>query len=173
MTLVETKYSGYFIDLDSFKVYSNKRKGKLRELKQSYVYDLRKRNSKPYIQVGVKGCTLLHRLIACTFIGNIEGKTVNHKDGNTLNNRVDNLEIVSALENIKHAKETGLIASGEKHGRSLYSDIFLKKVLLEIKKGSSVRSVSKKYGISTSYLNRVKNGVCRPYLRQIIFQEEL
>ena len=169
MSLVETKYLGYFIDSETLKVYSNKR-GNLQELKQSYVYDRRRRKSKPYVQVGVKGCTLLHRLIACTFIGDITNKTVNHKDGNTLNNHVGNLEIVTIKENIEHAKLNGLIRSGENHERSSYSDSFLKNMLLEIRNGSSVRLVSKKYGISTSYLNKVKNGA---YLRQSIFQEEL
>lgn len=47
----------------------------------------------------------IHTLVAETFINGktMERNQVNHKDGNTQNNCVDNLEWVSGLENIYHA----------------------------------------------------------------------
>ena len=163
MHLKETNYPGYFIDEKTFEVYSNK-SGKLKPLKQSYVYDTRKKSPKPYIQVGVKGCQLLHRLIADTFIGSVSGLTVNHIDGNTLNNSLSNLEIVTLKQNQEHARVSGLLPSGEKHGKCRYSDDLLKQALKEISSGASVKSTAKKYGITQSYLNKVKNGVYRAYL---------
>ena len=163
MALTATRFDGYFIDSYTFKVYSN-RSGKMRELKQSKVKDSRKKNPKQYIQVRVQGCSLLHRLIADTFISNVEGLTVNHIDGNTLNNSIDNLEVVSIEDNQLHAKNTGLLASGEKHGRCRYSDELLTKALCDIREGNSVNSIAKKYGITPSYLNKVNNGVYRSYL---------
>lgn len=53
----------------------------------------------------------IHRLVAETFIPNddpIHKTDVNHKDGNKLNNSVDNLEWISRSDNVKHAYANGL-----------------------------------------------------------------
>lgn len=52
----------------------------------------------------------VHRLISEAFIPNTKNKPqVNHIDGNSLNNNIDNLEWVTASENIQHAYDNGLI----------------------------------------------------------------
>lgn len=51
----------------------------------------------------------VHRAVYETFVGKIPGcLEINHKDGNKQNNCVDNLEVVSSFENLKHAREMGL-----------------------------------------------------------------
>jgi hypothetical protein len=51
----------------------------------------------------------LHRIVALTFIPNPENKdTVNHKDGNKLNNAISNLEWLTNKENIQHGFNSGL-----------------------------------------------------------------
>jgi len=53
----------------------------------------------------------VHRMVALAFIPNEDTKKniVNHKDGNKLNNNVDNLEWVTLRQNNQHAIDTGLI----------------------------------------------------------------
>ena len=51
----------------------------------------------------------VHRLVAELFIERTTGmNVVNHLDGNTLNNKVENLEWTSPLENVRHAVRMGL-----------------------------------------------------------------
>ena len=60
-------------------------------------------NSEQYKKV------LVHRVVAATFFGRNDLLIVNHKDGNTRNNRPENLEYVTHRENTIHAYNTGLI----------------------------------------------------------------
>lgn len=65
-----------------------------------------------YVNITVKNCTKkksIHRLVAEAFIPNSLNKsTVNHIDGNKLNNNVCNLEWATQSENLKHAFAIGL-----------------------------------------------------------------
>jgi copper chaperone CopZ len=70
----------------------------------------------------------IHRALAYAFIPKVEGKDfVNHKDGNKLNNSLDNLEWCTKSENSIHAYELGLKKNppnwakgmtGKKHNKS-------------------------------------------------------
>lgn len=53
---------------------------------------------------------LVARLVAITFLGkpDSENNTVNHKNGNRLDNRIENLEWLNLADNIRHAFITGL-----------------------------------------------------------------
>ena len=51
----------------------------------------------------------IHRLVSEAFIPTVPGKTIiNHKDGNKLNNSIENLEWCTYGENMSHAIRTGL-----------------------------------------------------------------
>ena len=71
-----------------------------------YVIGLFKKSNRQLIKV--------HRLVAENFIPNTQNKPfVNHKDGNKLNNAINNLEWCNSLENNIHAYENGLKQRGE------------------------------------------------------------
>lgn len=61
----------------------------------------------------------VHRLVLSTFcpVENMDALDVNHKDGNKLNNNLENLEWCTRSENIKHSYANGLQNNvSNKHG---------------------------------------------------------
>lgn len=60
---------------------------------------------------GVSKDWLVARLVAITFLGypNEYANTVNHINGNRLDNRIENLEWLSIGDNVRHAFNTGLM----------------------------------------------------------------
>ena len=106
----------------------------------------------------------VHRLVAENFLGEPNGRIVNHKDGNKLNNCVNNLEYVTYSENLSHAYSSGLRRSGEDIHTAKLSD---NQVLdIRVKRGFGVSSseLLKEYSISSATLSRISNNDYRnPY----------
>lgn len=64
---------------------------------------------------GFMKCETVHSMVAKAFIGTYEkGYTVNHKDGNKLNNNLENLEIITHRENCFHAFKNNLKSNNHK-----------------------------------------------------------
>ena len=67
---------------------------------------------------GKKKNHLVHRLVAVAFLPNPNNlPVVNHKDGNKLNNKLENLEWCTFQQNSQHAHEVGLIKKQPRKAR--------------------------------------------------------
>lgn len=100
----ESSVSGYFIS------NLGRIRGRSGKIMKSYI-------SNNYLQIVVRlngrnsksKVLKIHREVAKAFLPNFNNlPQVNHKDGNKLNNSVDNLEWCTDKENIQHAYKTGL-----------------------------------------------------------------
>jgi len=113
-------------------------------------------NSKGYLRFIVAGKFLfVHRVVAQLYVPNPENKPqVNHKDGNKLNNRADNLEWVTNQENRDHAIKNGLHLQGDKCSwtKLSQSDVDFIRSNTEL----SRNELSKMFGVSPSYISAIK-----------------
>ena len=110
----------------------------------------------------------VHRIVAEAFIKNIESKTeVNHIDGNKKNNRVENLEWCTGIENMLHACETGL--------RNVCKPICVQIVSKDgkvIKEFSSIGEASRETGVNIGNISKCCNGYCES-AKGIIFRKKV
>lgn len=110
---------------------------------------------------------MVHRLLAEVFIPGQFSKNyrecqVNHKNGLKHDNRIENLEWVTACENQRHRRDVlkKRSALGEKSGTAKLSE---KQVLeirsrLSIYKRGDLSRIAKEYGISSSNITAIKDG---------------
>lgn len=97
----------------------------------------------------------VHRLVLQHFVGECLGKVVNHKNGKKTDNRLENLEWLTDMENREHALNNGLITA--------YNGLIGKKRADEIRdkyRGGGVTQddLSKEYGVSQVTVWRIIQG---------------
>jgi hypothetical protein len=101
----------------------------------------------------------IHRLVAEAFLGSCpDGAEVNHIDGDKTNNRLDNLEYVSHLGNMRHARRLDLLIRGERHGQSKLSDEQAQQIRDARAAGESGASVARRFGIAQSTVSQIYTG---------------
>lgn len=107
---------------------------------------------------GKKTKKLVHRLVAEAFLSNPESKPcVHHKDGNRLNNHVENLEWCTYKENNHESIKAGRWKQfGEKHPHTTIS----KKDVVNIRTSEmSQKKLAQKYGVSQGTISNIKRKI--------------
>lgn len=106
----------------------------------------------------------VHTLVWETFVGEIEkGLQINHKDGNKLNNSLDNLEKCTAGHNVRHAFVNNLYKSKDFKGKRVPSSLTREEILQmrELRdKGLQYKEISAMFNLSTreDYIGEILSG---------------
>jgi hypothetical protein len=115
-----------------------------------------------YLQVAVKVGTkrrkfFVHRLVGRAFVKGYKcGLTINHIDGNKLNNSIENLEWITLAENTRKQWETGLVnLRGENHPSHKLTDQQVKCIRQSNQKSSVLARL---FQVSDSLVCRIRKG---------------
>jgi YesN/AraC family two-component response regulator len=98
----------------------------------------------------------LHRIIAQKFIGDLNGLQVNHIDGNPRNNHRNNLELVTASENLIHSYK--MLGRRPNYGNSKISQEIAEFIRELHSKGILQKDLAKQFNISTGHVSEIISG---------------
>lgn len=95
--------------------------------------------------------------------------TINHKDGNTLNNSISNLEIASNADNCLHAHRVlGRANQSRNKGASNPQAVLTEEIVVEIKhmirNKERGNKIAAKFNISQSTVSNIKHGIIWGYV---------
>lgn len=103
----------------------------------------------------------VHRLLANYFLGGIPPKmVVNHIDGNKLNNKLYNLEIITHQLNTQHAYDNGLAKgkSGETNSGAKLTDGEYRQLCLDMITGMNNDELGERYNLHSRYISLIRHG---------------
>lgn len=102
----------------------------------------------------------IHQMVAEQFIGHVESpNVVNHINGDKHDNRVENLEIITNVENIHHAWKTGL--SKKENNPNRIPVIVKDNITGHIKKYGSLEETHHETKLPKRYISEVKNRIIK------------
>lgn len=133
--------------------------GFVREAKQSKLKGYRIVN---YDSSEKRTSARVHRLVALAWVdGYSAGLEVNHLNGNKADNRAENLEWVTHLQNMRHATEVmGVIPyrGGAKNPRARLTENQVAEIRKLRAEGSTLWSVARRFDISATHVDYICKG---------------
>ncbi len=144
--------------LQDFPNYEITTTGLVRNKSNGYI---KKPTERPdgYLMINLGHNTLryVHRLMGDTYLENPDGKrTINHKNGNKQDNRLENLEWMTHGENNKHAYDTGLNNPVNHLPKSSKSVQAMNVITGEVREFQSQRQASRELGLSQTGVRQCK-----------------
>lgn len=103
----------------------------------------------------------VHRLVAESFLGAPEdGAVTNHKDGNKLNNQIQNLEWTTVQGNTVHSYETGLQLGrkGVTHHNVRLSENDVISIVKKLSRGASQIALAEEFAVSLGQISLINLG---------------
>ena len=102
----------------------------------------------------------IHRLVAEHFIPNPENRPeVNHRNAVKTDNRLENLEWSTRLENMKHAFEAGIISRvGEKNGTAKLTEFQVLEIRQLLTQGLTQKAIGDLFGVHAVTISYIKSG---------------
>lgn len=123
----------------------------------------------------------IHRLVAITFLGlpPTAKHQCNHKNGNKLDNRIENLEWVTQIENARHAYRTGLVQKptsypnwrpgyscrqGELNSNARLSTSDVKYIIQATVEYGGIPKLAEKFNVSTDTIWKIRSRKRWPHI---------
>ncbi|WP_324658905.1 HNH endonuclease [Bacillus cereus] len=120
----------------------------------------REGNEYQTIEVGAKRVKVHHVIAIAGGLPLVAGMVVNHKDLNTFNNALDNLEVVTALGNSQHANKLGRYGnrSGEKNGNARLNKDKVREIKKLLAEGYTIAKIGEMYGVTDVSISNIRLG---------------
>lgn len=102
----------------------------------------------------------VHRLVAEAFLppGRPDQKHVAHNNGNSLDNRADNLRWATPSENQSDRLRHGTSNAGSRHGMARINEDIVRMIKSDLAAGFGVNATAKKFSVSQPTISMIKAG---------------
>lgn len=144
--------------------YAIYKTGKIRNMKSGKVLSTHiSTNGRRMVTLTInnKSChRTVYRLLAEAFIPNPDNlPQIDHINGNKLDDRLENLEWVTGEENLRRAKEMGLLSyKGDDSPVAVLSNTKVEDICSKLEEGYTVKELAEEYGVGRTTISDIKNG---------------